>query len=570
MEIPAPLKKFLLRDSDDNLLFTLFGLVTLCIFFIHIIAPNNLSNNFHDDIGILVDNAQILATIFAITTSFTILGLQYVSQEFTPKIMQYVLKSKKFQLYFGLYAIGIISNLFVASFPKIIDPSKFLFCSYIILVFCILFLFDLVKSLVSSVQPIRLIKEIEMGIPDNFHETIISRLNGPILYDYILIDPFYDLEQIVIRSIRKNDHATFSLSFQRIIFFNRRYLKKMEKLSVDHGYIELWRKTGAIQKYFFRIYDQILVEIIAQNNERFLGEYSSLLYTITESHFKLKNDYSIEQFEKIFEEIGRLIIEKRFHRSGKIYFVNVLKVLEIEFAHLSTGDTYLGFSETFPNINDLSKKESDLLIYDRKVQSRFDEELTFFVKLASHISSDDEFNYVFGYLNSTIETLIINSFDHNFNERFKQYILYRLFSSHLSVQKMSLNNGRVNVDALGSFIMSISGNPEKYNIVPIKDLFVDYFKGIGRLALEFDDYYSLGSIAIASRVLIGEYPSVVSELVDILIDCSKVIRQNGDTTKINIQDVKRELDSIKRFNKNNIVEINTKIDTEIIQIDAVS
>jgi len=135
---------------------------------------------------------------------------------------------------------------------------------------------------------------------------------------------------------------------------------------------------------------------------------------------------------------------------------------------------------------------------------------------------------------------------------------------------MSLNNGKVYVDALESFIMSISGNPEKYNILPIKDLFVNYFKGIGQLALEFDDYYGLGSIAIASRVLIGNYPSVVSELVDILIDCSKVIRQKGDTTKINIQDVKRELNSIKHFNKNNVVEINTKIDSEIIQIDAVS
>jgi hypothetical protein len=561
------LKRFFLVNSENNILYTIFGLITLCIIGIYLIHPDVLSNNTQYDAQILLVNVQILATILAITTSFTILGLQYVSQDLTPRIMSYYIKSKEFLFFFGLYGFGIISNLFVASFPKIISPSQFLCISYLLLVFCIFSLIIYLKFLIIGLQSTTIIENIEKNIPVNFQERII-RLEGPRkAFRISSNDPFVELEQIIIRSIRNNDYTTFSYCLQRIVSLNYGYLKKIGLLNVDSGYSEVWKKTYALQNYFLRLYNQIRFEIINQNNERFLIEYLQSITFIISYLFELKSDASIEQLDNQFEEIGKLIVEKKYCSVCPEYGYALSDLLELEFSNLPSGNMSPIYSDPIFDINTLSEKEKDLWYFGERTHSHFFSELSFCTDLIEKGHSEEFYSIFFSIIH-TIEQLIITSFKNPYNEVFRRALLYRLFITYLKIHEIALKNNGFSDNHLSLLLMDINYKPQEYGVAFLKDILLEFFRAQGDLSIKYDDPSGIRGIGVGSRFLIHHFPDITSGLVDLLIEYSKKIPQAKELKKVSLQLIKEELKSIKSLNKQNIKEINRKIDDTIIQMES--
>ncbi|MDD1691515.1 MAG: DUF2254 domain-containing protein [Methanoregula sp.] len=569
MKLIQKVKFLLFRESDNFLIFTLFGLVVLLVICIYTIFPNLLSNNTENDTEILIVNAQILSTIFAIIASFAILGLQFVSQDLTPRIMRNFINSKEISFFFGLYIFTIISNLFVATFPKIIDPSKFLIISYILFVFCIFSLIPSLKSIIQSIQPIRIIKNIEINIPETYYKEIISREKFPINQYDSLNDPFIDLEQIAIRSIRNNDHALFNYCIQRIAVLNIKYLEELKKIPTDNGYIEVGRDVYILQNYFLKIYDQLIFEILNQNNSCFLNELLNWLFPILENLITLKANEEIESFERKYEEIGKTLVKRKYHQYSSNYFYIITDFLELLFTYLPSGNDSLIYSDEIPDRQNRSKKEIDLWLFGEKMHNLFFRELSFFIKLVDQIGSDEEFEHAYYSFDSCINKLLIDSFKGNYNEKFRRFLIYQLLFAYIQIHEISLKNKIISVLDLGQFLLDISRHPENYDLLPFKNQFIGFFKRTGELSVEYENALSLSSIGIASRVLIKQYPSIVSELVDILINCSSKIRQKEKHSDYYIRTVRDQLTSIKHYNKNNVVEINDKIDSEIKIINEV-
>jgi hypothetical protein len=529
----------------------------------------NVTGVIHENVQILLTNAQILATILAITLSFTIVGLQLVSEDLNPKFLIYHLKSKDFIGFFVYYTFGIISNILVASFPNIVDSSKFLIISNGILLICLIFLLVYLLFIIRGIQPISIINNIGKNIPSTFDETIIRREERRYPYIAALNDPFIELEQITIRSIRKNDYFSFVYCLRVIANFNFIYLNKLNSLPTDQGYRDIWRDTTALQNYFLRIYDQILIEILVQNNERFLNEYVNYLVRVTEYLYKLKCEHAIEPLEKDLEDIGKEIIDRKYYRSIRNYLNALEKIIDTEFSILPSGANSIYYSDNAPDINTMSEREKDLWYFDDKLLERFFAKLSFFVKIAGRVQTED-FNYVFFNLNYKVEELVIESLKKDFIEKLRTWMIRTLLINHLQIHEIALKNKAQSDRGLDRLFMNISRSPKDYNVLPIKGLIIDYYSEIAELSLKYDDPWGFSGLGVASRVSIRLYPAIASELVDIMISCSKRLRQNGIVTKINIQDIKHELVSIKRQNKQNVIEINKKIDEEIVNIDRLS
>lgn len=102
-------QKLLQYDENKILIFSVLLIIAFIVLTVLNIFPS--FNEIEMPINVLTTNAQILATIFAITISLTLIGLQYLSQSLTPRIMELFLKSK---FIYGLllsYVFSIAANL---------------------------------------------------------------------------------------------------------------------------------------------------------------------------------------------------------------------------------------------------------------------------------------------------------------------------------------------------------------------------------------------------------------------------------------------------------------------------
>jgi len=87
----------------------------------------------------LTSMAEILITILAISVSLILLGLQYVSETYTPRITGSILGDSLFLGYLATYSIVIFMTEGILTFPAI-PLHVFLPYSYLLLVFCIVYL----------------------------------------------------------------------------------------------------------------------------------------------------------------------------------------------------------------------------------------------------------------------------------------------------------------------------------------------------------------------------------------------------------------------------------------------
>lgn len=568
MNILNRFKLFLMKDSENNILYTLWGLCTISIIWIFFMFPNYISDKPQYYTELLLVNAQILATIFAITTSFAIFGLQYVSQDLSPRIMNYFIKSKEFLLFFGSYGIGIILNLFVVSFPKIIALSTFIYLSLIILISCLFLLIFYLKFMIRGIQLKTIIDSVKKNIPNDFGSIIVQReliLNRSAI---VLNDPFIEFEQIIIRAIRNNDHTSFSYCLQQICALNFKYLEQIQQSDGTPGYKSVWKQTEALQNYFFRYYNQILFEILNQNNERLLDDYIAALLKTTEYLFDLKCNFSIEQFENHFHEIGKLIIDKNYYRFSSNYFNAAYHLLETEFLNLPSGND-LSLYENIHNAIDIprmSERDKDLWYFGETTHDRFFSELDFILKLAERVKFEEFFS-IFSFLNYKLEKLVILSIKKTDNDTFRSVLVSNLFNSQIRIYECALRKQTNSGLNLIFFLKEISDNPDKYDITSLQNLILKLFSDLGGLSVKYYDATGISCIGRAVRFLIHKYPDFSSSLVDLLILCSETVRQSQDNKKNFIQNqIIRELISIKHHNKEKIETINRKIDSELVNL----
>src|SRR3989344_2989920 len=71
---------------------------------------NSFTQHFSD---LVLSSTTIIATIFAITISLTIIGFQYVMQDFSSKLLKYFFKSYFIIFMILIYTISILFNLII-------------------------------------------------------------------------------------------------------------------------------------------------------------------------------------------------------------------------------------------------------------------------------------------------------------------------------------------------------------------------------------------------------------------------------------------------------------------------
>jgi len=103
--------------------------------------------------------------------------------------------------------------------------------------------------------------------------------------------------------------------------------------------------------------------------------------------------------------------------------------------------------------------------------------------------------------------------------------------------------------------MKKRGLPDEYS-----EFLAKSFCELSLLNIEKDDYGAIMTLGWQGRVLVEKYPSIALIIVETLGKALEKVSKGKDFQKLNTQNIKTEIESIQKWNKNNHKAIKEKVD----------
>jgi hypothetical protein len=155
-------------------------------------------------ISFLNTDAGLLVTTLAVTMSFTVLGIQFLAQSYTPRVLVGYLKDWVVYCFPILYLSLITLNLISSAIPAILPPIKFIQFALVGTVFCLVYLIAFIYHIINKVQPESIIFDISRDIDPNGWQSILKH-RGLIDTSSQVFKPFMILQQVLVKTISSND-----------------------------------------------------------------------------------------------------------------------------------------------------------------------------------------------------------------------------------------------------------------------------------------------------------------------------------------------------------------------------
>jgi len=301
-----------------NIIFLLVEALVIIVFLIIFGIKANLE--FFDEVAFRNYSlviAQILTTIFAITLSITLIGLQYLSDNVSPKRVKNFLLNR---FVFGMIISYTFSILFALITPYFENSLVKYFMPFNILLFiwCFFYLISYLIFYTEYTQIEKEIDEISKEIPDDYYNIILENKFRDGYIKTSNPDIFNVVESILYKSLVNKSYSDFHRALKLIIDKHMHFLETMKKeQEVDPDRLIL------IDRYFEFIYRRIGSEILNANNNMFtlgfLLEITNLMENqISEENYK---NYILEA--QFYNDMGKNILKKDYDNYQIVLYLTI-------------------------------------------------------------------------------------------------------------------------------------------------------------------------------------------------------------------------------------------------------
>jgi len=301
--------------------------------------------------------AQILATIFAISISLTLLAIQYYSDNISVRLTNNLFKNRFILSAILFYPLSIFLIIFTTTFPNSFNYSFSTFsCMILFLTGLFAFIYYIFK-MNELLNPKYAIKEIEKGITKEDHLKQIIFYFQDKDKELIEEDLLGEIEEISIRLIRKHDYVSFNISKQVIFRFYKDFIKyvaendeinilrakeDLDEEEIDYNNSELtsfyvnigkFKNFIDVNDYFLAIIKRLMIEIKNEDSEILLSSLLLEIYRISKEILTI-NDPNISdllyKIHNILKDAGIIIINKNYYGAISGYIKSLDDILEIE------------------------------------------------------------------------------------------------------------------------------------------------------------------------------------------------------------------------------------------------
>ncbi|WP_123619539.1 DUF2254 family protein [Halorubrum sp. CSM-61] len=529
----------------------LFGAVS------HLVFPSFLINSLENPGTIITTNTQILATVFAITISLTLLGLEHYSQRLTPRIARSVLYSKFIVLLLASYTLSIAANIFVLSFLEEFT-GRFVFYSFVTLVWCLLYLVAYLFYIIRKLQPDTQLEMLKESIPNNFAHEIVQKHREGIIRGTDERDRFVDIQKVIIRTVRDNDIYLFAewsgLLFSKELEFLEEIRRRQEEddptLSDD--------EADAISGYFLHLERQIYTEILKTENAQFLNSYISNLGDVLDLLIDMRETGILDAVTDHFNQIGRDIIEKEYESVFRTYNDALENITKAEYESLPSSEHHSVFQDEIERIDDLSEEDQEKRLWAMSGRMTFAyDRLTFFEEYCT-AAVDKGYDKPVTSVLSTCSDLVGKSVAIE-NEQYQGFLLRNILSTQKTIYDYAMEEGVevsfMGLGGMGRMISSLSPD----DVEDVGMFLTIHYCDSAVTAVENDVFSGFHELGVLGRSVVEDYPDLALQVVDALRDSLEIVSESSNHENITREMVIEQLDSIQGWSDHDHENVDEKI-----------
>ena len=534
------------------------GCVLLAVF---LFSPfySQVYGNYVNPTQIFVTYSQLLTTIFAITVSITLLGIQYLAQRYTPRSIRQYFNDPFFAGFIGVYLFAIFLNLLVTSFSQFLPLSLFVFPSFLLLIFCLFYLVAYPFNVIKKLQPSETLKRIDASVPRNLFEIVTENRFWSDKVSDSKKESFIVLEQVIIQSIRNNDYISYVTCLDYFMKISFDLIEVAKKEYVDKKDLDLLAsRTDSILDFIYRLFEQVKTEVFQTKNGLFI---LSLLYRVEKIIIWLHSAKGIRALRYVYdlhETIGRDFIKADFESLIEEYCRSIERLAEVE---IKATEVEVSPFELQPidydKQTDTQKKEQafNRIMYDY-FESRRLNNLVETVKRAS----EKGFSFAVYFLMSIYSDIYDKVIELK-NPKMLGFLIQRVTWSLIDAYKYAAKNSIHESDAiLGRLDYKVEaidkrGLPPKYS-----EFLARNFCELALLNIEKDDFGAIMTLGWKGRVLVKKHPSLALIILETLGKALEKVDKGEGFERVSKQNIKTEIESIQKFNENNYRAIKEKVD----------
>jgi hypothetical protein len=357
--VHARLEPFLMRIErrSDQWVVILSGLAlaTVCFVTVSYYPPAEISSS--DARALLISLAEILTTILAISVSLLIVGLQFISESYTPRALKTFFEDPIFIGYLAVYATSIFSIL--ASLAVGFVPLQtFRVCAVFVTVFCVVYLLVLLFRIPSLLRPSYVIQRLGRKVPKHFCEDLVKHegrsLRG--MEDESLLA----IDQTVIRSIVQDELQAFLAGLRYLNSVLRKFLTQTERdLNAAEKKKELRESPSYVFEYFLTFYRRMVWQSLSHARQ----EHLMYLCQSLEDHMvhlhRLKAFRAFGYVAEVYDYAGLTAVDQRLITFAEYFSRSVDRLTKLQMSILD--EPLSLFEEPLRPLAELSEEQRDLL-----------------------------------------------------------------------------------------------------------------------------------------------------------------------------------------------------------------
>jgi hypothetical protein len=392
---------FLERTKADLLEYTILyvgGIISICI----LITPFYFPFDFQffsggPNSGIANTVAQILATIFAITISLSLLGVEYFSQELTPRIIPSLIRSRFIQTIVASYVLSIPIVLF--SKYSLQTPLQ-LALIFSLLVWALCCLLSYVVFIGMRLNPMSQARFLRKQLPEDFDDSILRKVKFGSISIADSDDRIIDMQNIILQALSNRNIFTFAQWLILVFNIENEYLSKrfIEYKTEGSSYSNLFEEMGEISSYFGFIHSLLLSEIRSKDNIRFLRPYVRLLEFRAERAIRMKN-YNVfgkdtptaknESSSASKQFLNAFLFTIKYANSTEVYREIFDNYFDAVLKSIMESESYMRMYSDIPSREDRTEYEDQRIRWGRIIERHYNELLREIHRYCTNIDLDE-------------------------------------------------------------------------------------------------------------------------------------------------------------------------------------
>lgn len=545
---------FITNKSVPVWIFSIFVAITLIFFFG---TYFEITDQAHA-VNFLSTNAELLVIILAVTMSFTLLGLQFLAESYTPRALGMYLKDRVIYGFPILYIFLISLNLISITFPSILDPIKFMQFAVIGTIFSLVYLVGLIYYIVGKIQPEKVLEDTSKNISDDIWKEIIKN-QGRTDIGSVSFKPFIILEQTMIKAINKNDIFSYVQGLKILFGKLEQYLEHIQNEFLTHkDPTKRRRDSYYVYTFFFRLFSQLFAECLTHNREHFIMQYQLHLFDLLTKLYEYKHRHALNDFWEHIEYLGNKIFNLEMITACDYYIRHIENIMKIEFEAIKKNGSL------FPNQDALrSRSRTDDEPFNKFFIRDFHRKQINTLTVFAEISARKKINKLVVQINWILEDMLSESLQLRYKSIRKMNV-YILLKSMTKINKVSVDHGLGSTSTVEYIEQSLETLDIQY-VDEVKEL-TKHMCEMGLYSIEHGDFIQITEFGIACRSVVDKHPESVIVILEYLGKAYDVI-QNESNTEIKSQWTSQIIDEIKyaeTWNINHHASISEKV-TELLE-----